>query len=299
MARRPLALLALSLLLAGCVAMDDYDRKMAEASDLRRQLEGAQGRVGSQAATIETLRNELGQKRAENEELTQSLSMARRHSQQTESRVSDLRAQVSGQKQESETTTEKLSNIQKEFEDNLQKSRQLEKDLNETRTRLARFEDRLRLQAQLEKDIEAQLAAEVKSKTIEVKREGDRVMLTVSSAVLFAPGSVNVKDQGNKVLAKVAQLLRRYANREVQVHGHTDNLRITERLAERWETNWELATARATRVLRYLVEVGNLDPRRSSAAGFGEFRPIADNATPEGRERNRRIEIIVFPPDAS
>ena len=299
MARRPLALLALSLLLAGCVAMDDYDRKMAEASDLRRQLEGAQGRVGSQAATIETLRNELGQKRAENEELTQSLSMARRHSQQTESRVSDLRAQVSGQKQESETTTEKLSNIQKEFEDNLQKSRQLEKDLNETRTRLARFEDRLRLQAQLEKDIEAQLAAEVKSKTIEVKREGDRVMLTVSSAVLFAPGSVNVKDQGNKVLAKVAQLLRRYANREVQVQGHTDNLRITERLAERWETNWELATARATRVLRYLVEVGNLDPRRSSAAGFGEFRPIADNATPEGRERNRRIEIIVFPPDAS
>ncbi|MBI2178362.1 MAG: flagellar motor protein MotB, partial [Candidatus Tectomicrobia bacterium] len=197
-----------------------------------------------------------------------------------------------------ETTGEKLARIQKEFEDGLQKMRQMESALNDTRVRLARFEDRGRLQAQVEKDFAAQPAAEIKAGTIEVRREGERVILHVASGILFAPGSVAIKSQGTRVLSKVAAALRRYANREIQVRGHTDNQRITERLAERWETNWELSAGRATRVLRHLVEVGNLDPLHSSAAGLGEFRPIADNATPEGREKNRRIEIVVFPPEA-
>ena len=293
-----LPLLASLLLLGGCVSLDEFERKTSEAASLRRQLDDAQARIGSLAHDAQNLRQQLEQKRVENEELTQSLSMARRYSQQTESRVADLRAQVSTQKQESETTGEKLVRTQKEFEDNLQKTRQLEASLNDTRARLARFEDRGRLQAQLEKDLEAQLAAEAKAKSVEVKREGEVVVITVASGILFAPGSVAIKSQGNKVLAKIAAQLRRYPNREVQVRGNTDNQRISERLAERWETNWELSAGRATRVLRYLVEGGGLDPRHVSAAGQGEFRPTGDNATPEGRERNRRVEIAVFPPEA-
>ena len=144
-----LPLLASLLLLAGCVSLDEFERKTSEAASLRRQLDDAQARIGSLAHDAQNLRQQLEQKRVENEELTQSLSMARRYSQQTESRVADLRAQVSTQKQESETTGEKLVRIQKEFEDNLQKTRQLEASLNDTRARLARFEDRVRLQAQL------------------------------------------------------------------------------------------------------------------------------------------------------
>lgn len=295
---RLLPLLAPLLLLAGCVGLDEFERKSTEAVSLRRQLENAQARIGSLTHDVQNLREQLDQKRIEAEELTQSLAMSRRHSQQTESRVADLRAQVSSQKQESETTGEKLARIQKEFEDGLQKMRQMESALNDTRARLARFEDRVRLQAQVEKDFVAQLAAEIKAGAIEVRREGERVVLHVASGILFAPGSVAIKSQGTRVLSKVAAALRRYANREIQVRGHTDNQRITERLAERWETNWELSAGRATRVLRHLVEVGNLDPLHSSAAGLGEFRPIADNATPEGREKNRRIEIVVFPPEA-
>ena len=295
---RLLPYLAALLLLSGCVGLEEFERKTDEAASLRRQLEEAQGRIGSLTHDIQNLREQIEQKRVENEELTQSLSMSRRHSQQTESRVADLNAQVSSQRQESETAGQKLAKLQKESEENLQKMRQLEASLNDARARLARFEDRVRLQAQLEKDLQAQLAAEVKAKFVEVKREGERVVIVVASGILFAPGSVAVKSQGNKVLAKIAAQLRRYPNREVQVRGNTDNQRITERLAERWETNWELSAGRATRVLRYLVEVGNLDPRHASAAGLGEYRPIGDNATPEGREKNRRVEIVVFPPEA-
>jgi chemotaxis protein MotB len=280
------------------VGLQEYDRKAEEAAGLRQNLEAAQARIASLSHDVQNLRQQLQQKQLENEELTQSLSMSRRYSQQTESRMADLRAQVSSQKQESETSQEKIARLEKELQESLQKMRQLEGTVTETRTRLARFEDRVRLQGQLEKDIEAQLAAEIKAGAVQVKREGERVVVQVASGILFAPGSVNIKKPGEKTLSKVAGALKRYANREIQVRGHTDNLRITDRLAERWETNWELSAGRATRVMRYLVEVGNLDPRHTSAAGFGEFRPIADNSTPEGREKNRRIEIVVFPPGA-
>jgi len=297
--RLPLLLAAALLPLSGCVALEDYDRKVSEATALRRDLEAVQARLGSQTRTVETLRKQLEERRLENEELAQSLTMARRHSQQTETRVADLRAQTFSQKQEAEKMQERAAELEKGRQESLAKTRQLEASLNEVRGKLLRFEDKLRLQDQLEKDLAAQFAEEARAGTVKVQREGDRVVLVISSTVLFASGSVAIKSQGNNLLAKVARVLRRYTNREVQVHGHTDNVRISERLAERWETNWELSAGRATRVLRYLVEVGNLDPRRASAAGLGEFRPIADNATPEGREKNRRIEIVIFPPESA
>jgi len=75
------------------------------------------------------------------------------------------------------------------------------------------------------------------------------------------------------------------------VCGHTDNVPMTNK---KYETNWELSTARATNVVRYLVEVENLEPARFTAAGYGEYRPVGDNDTPEGRQKNRRIEIKIL-----
>ena len=144
----------------------------------------------------------------------------------------------------------------------------------------------------------AQLQRERRSGIVDVRQTGERVRISVSSAVLFKSGSAKIRTDGKALLVKIAALLRRYPTREVQVQGHTDDVQISARLAERWETNWELSAARATRVLRYFVEVGNLDPRRASAAGMGEFRPIGDNNTRAGRRQNRRIEIVIFPPAA-
>ena len=146
--------------------------------------------------------------------------------------------------------------------------------------------------------MKAQFSKERRRGIVEVRRDGDRVVTSIASAILFKSGSAKIRSESKALLVKFSRLLRRYANREVQVQGHTDNVQISDRLAERWETNWELSAARATRVLRYFVEVGNLDPRRVSGAGMGEFRPIADNDTREGRRTNRRIEIVIFPPDS-
>ena len=77
----------------------------------------------------------------------------------------------------------------------------------------------------------------------------------------------------------------------MRVEGHTDNLPIN---TPRFPSNWELSTARATSVIRYLIEEENLDPERLSAAGYGEYRPIDANDTPEGRARNRRVDLVIL-----
>ena len=295
---RPVILFLAAALLTGCVGIEDYERKTDEAAGLRKEISDYQRRIDELGRNIEELEGRIKQKDLEAQELSQSLTMARRHSQQTETRVADLRAQVTAQQSQQTESAQKARRFERAYENSRARVRELQKNLVTAQKKLLRFEDRIRFQIQLEKDMKAQFARERRRGTIEVRRAGDRVVISIASAILFKSGSAKIRAESRALLVKFSSLLRRYANREVQVQGHTDNVQISDRLAERWETNWELSAARATRVLRYFVEVGNLDPRRVSGAGMGEFRPIADNDTREGRRTNRRIEIVIFPPDS-
>lgn len=285
-------------LFTGCVGIEDYERKTDEAAGLRGELAKYQGEIDELQRKIEELEGQIKQKDLESQELSQSLTMARRHSQQIETRVADLRAQLTGQQSQQSESAKKVQRLQRALENSRTRVRELQKNLVAVQKKLLRFEDRIRFQIQLEKDMKAQLSRERRRGIVQVRREGDRVLISIASAILFRSGSAKIRSESKALLVKFSSLLRRYSNREVQVQGHTDNVQISDRLAERWETNWELSAARATRVLRYFVEVGNLDPRRVSGAGMGEFRPIADNDTREGRRANRRIEIIIYPPDS-
>ena len=285
-------------LFTGCVGIEDYERKTDEAAGLRGELAKYQGEIDELQKKIDELEGLIKQKDLENQELSQSLTMARRHSQQIETRVADLRAQMTSQQSQQTESAKKARRFERAYENSRTRVRELQKNLVAVQKKLLRFEDRIRFQIQLEKDMKAQLSRERRRGIVQVRREGDRVLISIASAILFRSGSAKIRSESKALLVKFSSLLRRYSNREVQVQGHTDNVQISDRLAERWETNWELSAARATRVLRYFVEVGNLDPRRVSGAGMGEFRPIADNDTREGRRTNRRIEIIIYPPDS-
>ncbi|MCY3822657.1 MAG: OmpA family protein [Nitrospinae bacterium] len=291
-------LFLVTILLTGCVGIEDYERKTDEAAGLRGEIAKFEGEINELRRKIEELEGQIKQKDLDNQELSQSLTMARRHSQQIETRVADLRAQMTSQQSQQTESAQKVERLQRALESARTRVRELQKNLVAAQKKLLRFEDRIRFQIQLEKDMKAQLSRERRRGIVQVRREGDRVLISIASAILFKSGSAKIRSESKALLVKFSSLLRRYANREVQVQGHTDNVQISDRLAERWETNWELSAARATRVLRYFVEVGNLDPRRVSGAGMGEFRPIADNDTREGRRTNRRIEIIIYPPDS-
>lgn len=136
------------------------------------------------------------------------------------------------------------------------------------------------------------LQKELKSGEIEIEELRGRLQVRALDQILFASGSAEIKPDGRAVLAKVAAQLAKLKDREIRVEGHTDNVPIA---TARFASNWELSSARATSVVRLLVGAG-VAAHQVSAAGYGEFHPIEANSTAQGRQRNRRIEIVLAAP---
>ncbi|UCB57452.1 MAG: OmpA family protein [Candidatus Omnitrophota bacterium] len=140
--------------------------------------------------------------------------------------------------------------------------------------------------------LEKSLKREIEDKKVSLGIEERGLVITFVDSVLFNSGKAELRAEANRTLDKVANVCRRVvANREIGIEGHTDNQPIRY---SGWESNWELSTARATSVLHYLVKKG-ISPERISATGFGKYRPVATNETVEGRQKNRRVEIVILP----
>lgn len=125
---------------------------------------------------------------------------------------------------------------------------------------------------------------------IAVTQDERGLVIRVLESAAFDPGSAELKPQMHSVLGLLASELGPLDN-HLRVEGHTDDLPIS---TVQYPSNWELSTNRATGVVRYLVEVLEVDPARVSALGYGEFRPVADNQSADGRARNRRVDLIVL-----
>jgi chemotaxis protein MotB len=130
--------------------------------------------------------------------------------------------------------------------------------------------------------------------TVEIGEDQRGIVITIGSdALLFNPGSAIIREKAWPVLDKIAGTLAK-ADNLVQIEGHTCNLPTR---SSRYPSNWELSTARATNVLRYLVERKKLQSWRFAAAGYGAVRPVAMNDTDANRRKNRRVEIVILRPD--
>ena len=144
---------------------------------------------------------------------------------------------------------------------------------------------------QARKQINAKLQAAVQGMPCEVSLQRDQCVLTTRFS--FEPGSTELTPQARSDLRKVAaEVLKQFPNAGFLVAGHADNTAITQ---ANFKSNWELSAARALSVMEFLIADQKVPPQKIAFAGYGEFRPVADNGTPEGREKNRRIEIIVTP----
>jgi chemotaxis protein MotB len=144
------------------------------------------------------------------------------------------------------------------------------------------------------KEIEESLKEQIEAKEIQIEEMENRLKVTLVDKILFNTGQAQVNPRGREVLAKVADSLKAQTSHAVVVEGHTDDVPIGAGLKNRFASNWELSAARALSVVRFLQEQG-VDPAKLSAAAFGPYQPVASNETPEGRSRNRRIEIILVP----
>ena len=115
----------------------------------------------------------------------------------------------------------------------------------------------------------------------------------------YESGEARIKPEGYQMLDHLVELLKASpADQLIRVEGHADSMEIGPSLKSLYPTNWDLSKARATGVLRYLVEKGGIDSARISSVGFGATKPVMSNATEDGRSKNRRVEIVLYSPDA-
>ncbi|MDQ1290345.1 MAG: chemotaxis protein MotB [Nitrospirota bacterium] len=122
----------------------------------------------------------------------------------------------------------------------------------------------------------------------------------VTNFLRYDSGEASIRPEGYKVLDQLIEYLRTSGDaRMIRVEGHADNVEIGPALKSRYPSNWELSKARASGVLRYLVEKGGLDSARLASVGYGDGRPVATNATEEGRTSNRRVEILLYAPTST
>jgi|GEM_PF-800161 len=143
--------------------------------------------------------------------------------------------------------------------------------------------------------LQENMKAEIAKGDVSLTQSGGKLQVDLVDKVLFDSGEAEVSPRGQEILQRVGAVLAKIDDKQIQVSGHTDEAAISAKLSEKFPTNWELSAARAVNVVRFLNEQANVPGRRLVASGYGPFHPISSNATPQGRARNRRIEILLTP----
>ncbi len=145
-------------------------------------------------------------------------------------------------------------------------------------------------------DLVSGLEKEMKEKLIDVRRQGQRITVNMSDRILFDSGKSDIKESGTETLKKISVVLAKIKDRRVDVEGHTDDVPIAKEHESVFATNWELSASRATNVVRFLASNG-VDSGHLAAVGKSQYWPAARNTSKNGRQLNRRIEIVLSPWD--
>ena len=248
------------LLLVGCVSKSEYLKTV----DAANALEVDNSRLKNELAAAGKRNEQLTADRAELERLLAA------RSGELGKTIAELRQRAEALGAENIRLSQELTDAQKAREEKV-------KELSSTYDQLV---DKMK--------------GEIAKGQVTISELKGRLTVNMVDAILFDSGKAEIKSEGLVVLGKVIEILKAVNDKAIRIEGHTDAMPIAGSLAQRYPTNWELSAARAINVARYLQKEA-INPALLSAAGFGEFKPVADNATVEGRAKNRRIEIVLVP----
>ena len=261
--RMVLAVLAVvPLVFAGCVSKSEYLKTVESAN----ALEVDNARLKTDLAAAGKRSDQLAADRAELERLLTARSGELGRS------IAELRQRVDALETENARLTQDLADAQKAREEKV-------REVSSTYEQLV---DKMK--------------GEIAKGQVTISELQGKLTVNMVDAILFDSGKAEIKPEGLVVLGKVIEIVKSVTDKSIRIEGHTDAVPISGTLAQRYPTNWELSAARAINVARYLQKQA-INPATLSAAGFGEFKPVADNDTPEGRAKNRRIEIVLVPKD--
>lgn len=290
----------------------DKDRLASQLSDTERQLSSKDQELAalkSAAGDKDHLATQLaalqGQLSLKNQELTALKSDAgdrdRLSSElaQTKQRIAELERQLEGRDRELaglKNTAGERERLVADLAAAKQRASDLESELARRDQEMAGLRAALDQQktslAEAKDDLSKLLQAEVAKGNVTMKQLGDQLTLGLATTLLFDSGEAMLKPGGADVLHRIGGVLKQYPDRSIHVAGHTDNVPIKGRLAKKFPTNVELSQARAESARQALTD-GGMAMDKVEAKGHADSRPIASNSTAEGRQKNRRVEIVV------
>jgi chemotaxis protein MotB len=319
----PLRASAMAMLCAmavgGCVSTGTHTKTLTEleaekktSAQLQQQLAGLQKSLDQEAAQRKTAEQEAASLTARSNELQSRLVGLEKEKGQLNSELGNVRGQITDLEQKltsgNASAQEEIARLQKQASDleadaariakEREQLRQEQSQLAATleRERLAKEEEIARL-TRTQEALSKSLQDEISKGNITIQQVRDRLTINMVDRVLFDSGQAQVKPAGMKVLKQVGDVLNQVSDKQIRIEGHTDNVPISSKLQDRFKTNWELSTARATTVVRYLIDQGGVDRQYLSAVGYADTHPLASNDSEEGRSSNRRIEIVLYPKD--
>jgi chemotaxis protein MotB len=285
-----LLVLAAAVALSGCVAKSDFLAKVSELDETKKELADEKKKNGDLSAKLADLEKQKAALEKEKTALQQENA--------------NIKSTLETSRSQLERDVVALKN---KLSENTNRIHELEKDLATTNNHISvllgekemLLQEKERALAQVKgtyDSLVSELKQEIKQGEIQITQLKDKLTVNMVDKILFDSGSAVIKKNGEKVLDRVADILKGVSKQQIKVEGHTDNVPISSRLAEKFPSNWELSTARATTVVRYLQGRG-VNPAVLGAEGYAEFRPVASNDTDEGKSSNRRIEIVLIPLD--
>lgn len=250
------------------------------------------------SSTHEATLDELAESRQTQEELRAEMRERLERAEETER---TLRDRISALEEELQRVEELRARAEERFEEARSEVHRLELVLAERGSEARRMQERLRRLSELEREVRqrndiyeeviGRFRSLIDGGRLTVSIDRGRLVIHLPQDILFNSGSATLAPEGRSTIEEVGSVLADLEERRFQVEGHTDDVPIS---TERFPSNWELSTARALSVVRVLEEAG-VAPENLSGAGYGEHQPVADNDDPEGRRRNRRIEIVMLP----
>jgi chemotaxis protein MotB len=255
---------AAALLLGGCVTQDTYEKLQGEKNQEIAALQSQRTALEQQVRILQEQRAALAGERNALEQHKVALQQQKTSLEQDKAALEREQAELRRQNEALEAQKSQLLSASQQS------------------------------QAQYDALV-ANLSEQVQKGQLQVRRYRDMLTVDVAEQLFFDSGRAALKDSGKKVLKEVADAMKDYADKAIRVVGHTDNVPIAKASRSVFASNWELSAARATTVVRFLQEAG-IAPERLIATGRAEYAPVAPNDSPEGRQKNRRIEITLIDP---
>ena len=287
-------------------AVGDRESLSAKLASKEDELIQTKERINSLTEELDALGQEAIQTKQERDQLNaKTLSMATALEQnKEETGLLNAQLQELGKQLKAEQLARAdLVKEKAEREGNLQLLTQSKEDLSrslkEQEAERTAKEAEIRHLTETHEKLKQSLESEIEKGDIRIKQVQDRLRINMIDQILFDSGEAEIKTAGIEVLHRVSDVLKNVTDKQIRIEGHTDTVPIGPKIVDRFPTNWELSTARATSVVRYLIDKGGLEKTHLAAVGYAYNRPVASNQTPDGREQNRRIEIVLYPKDLS